>query len=121
MKQSDRKHLEDQLATMLGRACEAAREELDGFQWVTHVLDYNDVQHSIQVVWVFDTNANLAAALRAGHDAYLSHLTAEALDAAGLSIGDVRQHVGFDSEEECARAHGGDWQIRLTEEPGRLH
>lgn len=121
MNQSQRKKLEEALSDHLGKACKAAKEELAGFQWVTHVLDYSDVQNSIQVVWVFDTNENLATAMREGYDSYLAHLTARALEAAGLSISDVRQHLDFDSEEECTRVHGGDWQVRLTEDPGVLH
>lgn len=121
MTDSQRKYLENELNTALGRACEAAREEIPGFQWVTHVVDFSDVNGSIQVVWVFDSNRHLAEALRAGYDAYLGHLTREALAAAGISVDDVDHHVDFDSEEECARVHGGDWKLRLTAEPEHLH
>ncbi|WP_290652649.1 hypothetical protein [Aquisalimonas sp.] len=121
MNQTERKRLEERLSAMLGKACEAAREELSGFQWVTHVLDYDDPQRSIQVVWVFDSNDHLANALRQGHDAYLTHLTSEAFEAAGLQVTDVQRHVSFDSEEECTRVHAGDWRVRLTEDPVRLH
>ncbi len=121
MNESERKHLEHELNANLGRACESARREIPGFQWVTHVMEYNEVATNIHVVWVFDSNRHLAEALRAGQEAYLNHLTETALEASGVAVGDIRQHVDFDSEEECARAHGGDWKLRLTAEPDTIH
>ena len=121
MTDSERKRLENELNHALGSACESAREEVPGFQWVTHIVDFSDVRSSIQVIWVFDSNQSLARALRDGYESYLTHLASEALSEAGVAVSDIRQHVDFDSEEECARVHGGDWKVRLTAEPEHFH
>ncbi|MNY82491.1 hypothetical protein D3C86_2246210 [compost metagenome] len=41
-------------------------------------------------------------------------LTAMALREADVPVSPVAAHVQFDSEEQCQRSHGGNWQQRLA-------
>lgn len=113
MNKSEIKRLDKQLVRHLTRACELAKSELAGFQWLTHQLDARAFPDSLQVVWVFDTDAHLAQALRAGGEQTMRGLTEEALDAAGVKLDAIDQYVDFDSEQACQRSHGGDWGARL--------
>ncbi|WP_304638636.1 hypothetical protein [Pseudomonas sp.] len=97
----------------LARVCETARAEIAGFEWLTHEAETHRFSSSLQVIWVFDTRANLARALETGHGRRMYELTAEALAEAGVKIGIIEAHVRFDSEEECRLVHGGDWRSRL--------
>lgn len=113
MNKSEFKRLDKQLVRQLTRACELAKSELAGFQWLTHQLDSRAVPDSLQVIWVFDTDAHLAQALRAGGERTMQRLTQDALNAAGVELATIEQHVSFDSEQACQRSHGGDWSARL--------
>ncbi|MFT5881478.1 MAG: hypothetical protein ACI86X_002620, partial [Moritella sp.] len=45
-------------------------------------------------------------------DQYLFTLIKQKLVAAGVKIDNVRQHVHFDSEENCERENAGNWSLR---------
>jgi len=94
---------------------------LPGFQWLTHVVDYDTFPDSLLVVWVFDTDAHLAQAIAADEGAYMLELTAEALNATGVQLDNLASHVAFDSEQACSRSHGGNWEARLRARNRRLH
>ncbi|WP_407309973.1 hypothetical protein [Pseudomonas sp. nanlin1] len=103
----DNARLERLLITCLTDACETAKSEIVGFQWLTHEADFQALAQSLRVVWVFDTQAHREQALAAGQAARMIELTAMALAAADVAIAHPARHVYFDSEEECrARDRG---------------
>lgn len=114
MSKREQAHLERLLSQTLTEACETAKAELVGFQWLTHVVDYANFPGSLQVIWVFDTEANRLAALAAERDPRMIDFTAMALSEAGVRVAQASQHVSSDSEQACQRSHGGDWQQRLA-------
>ncbi|QEM80996.1 hypothetical protein [Halomonas binhaiensis] len=105
------------LVTELTRVCEAAKPTLLGFCWLTHRVDYQHFPESLEVIWVFDTHTHLAKALKGRAHGRILDLTAEAFASMGIHVDDISRHVDFDSEEECQRAHGGNWQRRLRSKP----
>lgn len=105
---------ERRLVACLTDACEAAKTEIEGFSWLTHAVDYGRFPASLQIVWVFDTRVNKELARTGGQNLRMIELTATALDEAGVELTPLAPHVHFDSEEECQRTHGGDWQQRLA-------
>ncbi|MCO8161261.1 hypothetical protein NJC38_03720 [Pseudomonas sp. 21LCFQ010] len=107
-------HLERLLSQTLTEACETAKAELLGFQWLTHVVDYANVPDSLQVIWVFDSEANRQAALAAGQMQRMNDFTAMALSEAGVRLQQIERHVSCDSEQACQHSHAGDWQKRLA-------
>ncbi|RUR35316.1 hypothetical protein [Vreelandella populi] len=109
----ERGKLERQLVASLTDACEQAKAEVPGFVWLTHCVDYQHFPDSLVVIWVFDTDAHLASALKGDAKQRLHELTASALAEAGVALDSVARHIDFDSEQACQRAHGGDWQRRL--------
>jgi hypothetical protein len=110
----DQARIERGLAATLTEACETAKAEIVGFAWLTHEVDYAAFPASLRVVWVFDTQLNKDQALAGEHRARMFELTAVALDAADVATENVAAHVQFDSEEQCQRANGGNWQQRLA-------
>ncbi|WP_077046993.1 hypothetical protein [Pseudomonas sp. KK4] len=105
--------LERRLITTLTDACETAKLELQGFTWLTHTADPNAFAQTLKVTWVFETLADKNLA-QAHAKARVFELTATALNEADLAVQPSDQSVRFDSEEECQRSHGGDWQKRLA-------
>lgn len=107
-------HIERLLVATLTEACETAKAEIVGFDWLTHEVDYSDFPSSLRVIWVFDTQANKEQALTSGQGERMVELTAIALKDADVLVSPVSAHVHFDSEEHCQRANGGNWQQRLA-------
>ncbi|UYG00380.1 MULTISPECIES: hypothetical protein [unclassified Halomonas] len=111
----ERGRVERALVDSLTRACEEAKFELDGFVWLTHEVDYGHFPASLRVIWVFDTDAHLAQALKGEGQQRLEALTTVALEEAGVAIETPARHIEVDSEQACARTHGGDWRRRLRD------
>ena len=112
MKKTDKKY-EKAIREALTEACDIALDEVAGFQWLTHQVNYSRFPDSLSVVCIFDTNSELASALLAKQDDFLRSLIREKLSAVGISIKDMVRQVSFDTEEACALEHGGKWQQRL--------
>lgn len=110
----DQAHIERRLIATLTEACETAKAQIVGFEWLTHEVDYDEFPSSLRVVWIFDTQANKDQALASGQGERMVELTAMALNDADVLVSPVAAHVQFDSEEQCQRANGGNWQQRLT-------
>ncbi|MCS3418118.1 hypothetical protein M2399_003076 [Pseudomonas sp. BIGb0450] len=110
----DSARIERRLVTTLTEACEIAKAEITGFDWLTHEVDYAAFAQSLRVVWVFDTRANKELALSTGLDGRMRELTATALEDAGVDRPASERYVRFDSEEECRLQHGGDWRLRVA-------
>jgi hypothetical protein len=66
------------------------------------------------VTWVFETLADKKLA-QANAIVRVFELTAIALNEENLDVRPSDRTVWFDSEEECQRTHGGDWQKRLAQ------
>ncbi|MFN3579135.1 MAG: hypothetical protein ACK4VV_01515, partial [Pseudomonas sp.] len=89
------------------------KAEIEGFAWVTHESEWQNFPTSLQVIWVFETKADIAHALEQGYGKRLYALSAEALSEAGVQVEKITAHVRFDSEEECQRVNHGNWRSRL--------
>ncbi|CAI8721440.1 Phage protein [Pseudomonas sp. IT-196MI5] len=106
--------IERRLVTTLTDACETAKGEIKGFTWLTHTTDLNALAQTLKVTWVFETLTDKKLA-QASAKARIFELTAIALLEADIDVKLSDQTVRFDSEEECQRTHGGDWQKRLAQ------
>ncbi|WP_248749252.1 hypothetical protein [Pseudomonas sp. MWU15-20650] len=112
--QRDNARLERRLITTLTDACETAKAEIPGFDWLTHTVDYAAFAQSLRVTWVFDTRANKDHALASGAGQRMEELTAAALCDADVAPVNMERCIRFDSEEACNAQHGGDWRRRLA-------
>jgi len=117
----DQARIERQLSSCLTEACEAAKAQIVGFSWLTHVVDYDCYPESLQITWIFATEAQKTDALAQGQDALMRTLTRAALDQAGIDMAKLVAPVRFDSEEACKRSDGGDWQRRLARSATTWH
>ncbi len=121
MRKTDKK-IENQLRLVLTDVCEAALKKIDGFEWLTHLVEYSDFPNSLKVICIFDTNENLAVYLSKRASSYeaksaeddLKLLIQIKLLGMGVSIKNIDRHVTFDTEEDCAKEHNGKWQNRLS-------
>lgn len=109
------RQMERQLIASLTEACEAAKAEIPGFDWLTHDNGKQEFPAGLRVTWIFDTQMNLDRALANGDDQRMREWTRVALEEAGIDSQLLSTCLQFDSEEACARAQGGDWLARLAQ------
>lgn len=98
--------IERELIRTLTLACETAKSEIVGFQWLTHDVNYEQFPQSLVVTWMFDSEANKERALACAHKARTLALTLAAFDEVGISVSSIADHVAF-SVERAARGKRG--------------
>ncbi|MBZ9780133.1 hypothetical protein K9857_01010 [Pseudomonas sp. REP124] len=106
--------MERELSRALTWACELAKSEIVGYEWLTHRVDYQRFPDSLIVTWVFQGESDLKTAVAGQAKARMHELTQAAFEDIGITVTDIAAHVEFDSEEGCASQHGGDWNARLN-------
>jgi len=108
MAASKRKYagIERELIRNLTEACETAKSEIVGFQWLTHDVNYERFPESLIVTWVFDGEANKPRALASADKARVLELTLAAFEEVGISVSRIADHVAF-SIEQPARGRRG--------------
>lgn len=97
---------ERELIRTLTLACETAKSEIVGFQWLTHEVDYECFPQSLRVTWMFDSEAHKAHALAGSDKARMLALTLAAFDEVGISVSSIAEHVAF-AVEQPARGKRG--------------
>lgn len=98
MKKTDKK-IENAIRIALTKVCEVALDEVPGFKWITHFVNYDAFPGSLSIVCVFGTKHELSSALSAHHDDFLRTLIVSELGAANIQYKNRPQFVRFDSEE----------------------
>lgn len=112
MRKTDKK-LDNQIRIALTDVCDVALREIDGFQWLTHLVNYANFPQSLRIVCVFDTNNSLSHFSSGNSKDQLLSLIQKHLSQANLHLKKVDSHVSFDSEEDCDKEHNGKWAERL--------
>jgi len=117
MRKSDKK-MDNQLRLVLTDVCETALKEIDGFQWLTHRVNYSSFPKSLKVVCVFDSNENLALFMSksSGENSHnvLASLIQRKLAEEGVELKNISAHVAYDTEENCELENKGKWVERLS-------
>jgi len=112
MRKTDKK-IDNQLRLALTDVCETALKEIDGFQWLTHRVNFSDFPKSLKVVCVFDTDEQLSTFTLNNSKHSLTSLIQVKLNEIGVKLKNVSDHILYDTEEDCAKVHNGNWAKRL--------
>jgi hypothetical protein len=113
MRKTDKK-IDNQLRLVLTDVCETALKEIDGFQWLTHMVNYSHFPKSLKVVCVFDSNDHLSDFMSKGNSKDLESLIQLKLAEIGVNINNVSDHIAYDTEQNCEHQHNGNWAERLS-------
>lgn len=113
MKKSDKK-TERTLRESLTEVCEMALENVSGFKWLTHSVNYNNFPGSLSILCVFQSNDELSLARKNHMDDYLCNAVQETLVRSGIKIPDLKKRILFDTEENCLNENNGNWNQRLN-------
>jgi len=108
------KKLDNNVVKALTIVCERVKQDVVGFEWLTHSANYANFPGSLVVTCVFDNQQSLDLMLSNEQDKELRKLIQKHLLKVGVLLKDVRRHVFFDSEQACMLAHNGDWKARFA-------
>jgi len=112
MRKSDKK-IDNQLRLVLTEVCEASLKDIQGFKWLTHVVNYDNFPQSLKVTCVFDTNKNLDHYLQSAFKQKLALYIQAEFNGMKIKIKNINNHVSYDTEEDCDKQHNGNWASRL--------
>ncbi|MEP1449246.1 MAG: Fis family transcriptional regulator [Paraglaciecola sp.] len=108
------KKLDNNVVKALTVVCENAKQDIVGFEWLTHSANYANFPRSLVITCVLDTSESLDLMLTSEQDKALRKQIQRQLLKAGILLKDVRRHVFFDTEQACLLEHNGDWKRRLA-------
>ena len=108
------KKIENSIRKALTDVCDIARIEVDGFLWLTHLVNYDNIPDSLVVICIFDTNEQLVAAQQSGKDSHIGQMIRTGLNNINIDTRYAEHLVSFDTEEDCTQEHAGKWNERLT-------
>jgi hypothetical protein len=112
MKKTD-KALENTLVKVLTQVCEESLKSIEGFKWLTHLVDYKDFPRSLTVICIFETQDQIAGLLHSPLHENLMNNIIDRLSGAGIQLPKKYKHIKFDSEDACHFEHAGNWNRRL--------
>ena len=112
MTKTDKK-IDNQICLALTKVCETAKYEVQGFQWLTHFVNYSQFPGSLSVICIFDTNVKLEQARQEMKDYAIYSLIKSELEQININLKEISRHISFDTEEACKLEHNGKWQARF--------
>ena len=98
MKKTDKK-IDNQICKALTNVCETAKLDVQGFQWLTHRVDYNQFPDSLSVICMFGTNAELEQARQEKQDQLIYNLIKIELEHIDINLKNISRHISFDTEQ----------------------
>lgn len=113
MRKSDKK-IDNQIIKALTDVCHSALEDIDGFEWLTHTVNFDQFPESLKIVCVFDSNIKLANYIKSSDNEHLTSLIEHSLNNIGIKLKNAKKQITLDSEEHCASQHAGNWHQRLS-------
>ncbi|GLR71937.1 Fis family transcriptional regulator [Agaribacter marinus] len=93
------KKLENNIVNALTEVCETAKDDIDGFIWLTHTVDFSNFPSSLLITCVFDTNASLNNAKAEAQDTQLIKAIHKAMFRIGVVLKRPKHNVTFNTEE----------------------
>ncbi|PKH57049.1 Fis family transcriptional regulator [Shewanella sp. Choline-02u-19] len=98
MKKTDKK-IENTIRISLTEVCESLKGEVFGFEWLSHKVDFSNVNHSLQVTFMFATNESLRKAKLQLQTDKMANLACSALAKHNIHINNAAKQCCFETEE----------------------
>lgn len=104
---------EPRLIHKLTLGWEQIKQQVPGFEWLTHYVRYEHFPQSLLITCVFDTRASLQRAYDNQQQVDIGQIIQRQLGNIGIDLKDIAQHLCFDTEEACRQESAGNWNKRL--------
>ncbi|WP_227006658.1 Fis family transcriptional regulator [Shewanella donghaensis] len=111
MKKTDKKR-DNQIREQLTLVCDLFLNECEGFEWLTHKVNYDAFPKSLKVICVFSQESEITAVRLAKQDEFMIQAIQHHLQAVSMNIS--RDQIVLDSEAACDSQHDGNWARRLN-------
>lgn len=98
MRKSDKK-IENTIRIVLTEVCELLKEQVVGFEWLTHKVDYSNVNQTLTVTFMFDSFASLRSAKATSKTNEMATDAANALAKQNIHLKNVTKQCYFDTDE----------------------
>lgn len=108
------KKIDNNICKALTIACEYLKDEVPGFNWLTHRVNYSNYPASLLITCVFETEIDIEKMKFQLLDKRLRNEIQKQLLKVGVVVKNISQQVHFDTEEACLSQSGGDWPQRLA-------
>ena len=92
------KKIEKSVIQELTRVCEIAKVDVDGFEWLTHTVDYEDFPRSLKVYCIFGSDMEIKQAIDSGKSELIHDLIRNEFELIDIVFKDISAHVVFDTE-----------------------
>ncbi len=112
MRKTDKK-IDNHIRFELTQLCDKALKDIDGFNWLTHTVDFSHYPKSIKIIFVFNFNQEIKNYLQSANKNTLKLGVITVFNTLNINIKNIENHIFYDSEENCSNQHGGNWAIRL--------
>lgn len=112
MKKTDKK-IDNQIRRALTDVCETSLKDIDGFEWLTHIVNYGHFPQSLKVICVFGTQEQLNSFLHSEQKNVLTTRVLSELHALDIVLKPSANIVVYDTQAACEREHQGNWAKRL--------
>jgi hypothetical protein len=103
MKKTDKKR-EKFIVQGLTRVCEITKNEIDGFEWLIHTIDYDYFPNSLMVHCIFTSDVSIKQVIDSGQDETIFKLICDELVLIDINFKDISNHVTFDTKLEFDRS-----------------
>jgi len=114
MRKTDKK-IDNQLIKVLTGVCEVGLKDIEGFAWLTHLVNYANFPKSLKIICVFDNNRNLSVfQSNTDNQQNFERLIQSKLLELDVKVTNIVAHVGYDTQEKCDEDHSGNWAKRLV-------
>ncbi len=97
MKKTDKKR-ERSIVKGLTRVCEVTKNEIGGFEWLTHTIDYDYFPNSLMVHCIFTSVASIKQVIDSDQDETIFKLIRDELVLIDINFKDISNHVTFDTK-----------------------
>ena len=115
MNKQDKK-FEKKLVETLTVCCENFKEEVEGFNWLTHTIDFSNRSQSIKIICVFENNIELTNANEGSDLLLITNTIINCLKGLDITLKNPTKHIRLDSEENCILSHQGNWEKRIHQQ-----
>ncbi len=97
MKKTDKKR-EKSIVQGLTQVCEIAKNEVSGFEWLTHTINYNDFPNSLMVHCIFTSDESIRQVIDSGQDEAIFKLICDELVLIDTNFKGISNRVTFDTK-----------------------
>lgn len=113
MKKTHKKRDND-IRKVLNQVCEDCLKEIDGFVWLTHMADFDQLARTLRVICVFATQNDLTEYARSLQSDVMQTRIIQSLQHINIVMAAPHTQIIMDSEEACSAQHNGNWAKRLA-------